>query len=79
MTDTMFLCIDFMHSNGGVLHRQPGGFWTDSANYSPYQRTFGTSTVQGLVRRGVAEYVEWQEGRSGKFPIKAQVRSRGKP
>jgi hypothetical protein len=55
--------ITSMQVHGGTVERFPGGY------------SFGTSTVEALVSRGIAEYSEWKDGRSGRFPIKAKLRS----
>jgi hypothetical protein len=72
LTPTMQAAVNHAQKHGGALVRWPGGFWyavdQQGSGYS-----FGTPTVQALVSRGVAEYTEWQEGRNGKFPIRADV------
>jgi len=50
----------------GKLIRYPGGFWYPDG---PGQRSFSTPTVEALVRRGLAEYTAWKDGRNGFFPI----------
>lgn len=55
----------------GFVTRHPGGFWC-CGSYS-IAGSYGTSTVEALVLRGVAEYSEWQEGRNGLFPIRATL------
>lgn len=63
--------ITSMQTHGNTVERFPGGFWRCEPNggYS-----FGTSTVEALITRGIAEYSEWKDGRSGRFPIKATLR-----
>ena len=76
LTPTMRRCIRFASANGGkphgVLVRYPGGHWrakgADSRVYQWGKPSFNTSTVEGLVRRGLAEYTQCREGRNGKFP-----------
>lgn len=51
------------------LTRKPGGFWSAPAG-GP---TFGTTTVQALVTRGVAAYSEFADGRNGRFPIRIEL------
>jgi hypothetical protein len=66
--------IDYARANGGKLLRQPGGFWVRPEDeYLAYCRSFGTPTVEGLVRRGVASYTKWKEGRNGRFPVEVVV------
>jgi len=56
---------------GGLLTRYPGGFWC-AGNYSQWD-SFGTSTVEALVKRGVMKYCAWQDGKHGRFPIAAEL------
>lgn len=67
---------EYARLNGGTLTRFPGGL------HQPVQWMradrggglfFGTSTIEGLVRRGYATYSKWQEGRRGKFPIEVTM------
>lgn len=34
---------------------------------------FGTSTIQALVDRGLLMYTEWVEGRTKRWPVKAEI------
>lgn len=66
---TMSMCLDFVRSNGGVVDRQPGGFWGYQAGV-----WFGASTIDALVVRGLLEYSGWQRGRGdSSFPIQAKL------
>lgn len=56
-------------SNPEGLKRKPGGYWSAPAG-GP---TFGTTTVQALVTRGVAAYTEFAAGRNGRFPIRIEL------
>lgn len=69
---SMQQCIDSMKTHGNSIERFPGGFWRcePHGGYS-----FGTSTVEALITRGIAEYTKWQEGRNGSFPIKATLKA----
>jgi hypothetical protein len=63
------LC-EWIKERGGIITRFPGGFWT----VEPWgQKTWGTSSVEALVKRGVLEYCEWKENRNGRFPIRARM------
>ncbi len=75
LSKTMCEARDFAAANGGELIRLPGGFWCKpgASQWAPGSVYFATPTVMALVRRGVAEYTEWQQGRSGKFPIRATL------
>jgi hypothetical protein len=74
LTKTMQQLIEHMrHEGGGFIYRHPGGFWSKAPGYFMRAQTFGTSSVEALVSRGIAEYVEWQEGRNGRFPVKAKL------
>ena len=76
LSKTMQECADRMRANGGLIWRYPGGYWGWGGNLSG---SFGTSTVEALVSRGVAEYSRWQNGRSGRFPIEAKLLSTVRP
>ena len=68
----MLECVEYIRAHGAI-HRHQGGFWANTGwllHSGPY---FGTSTIQSLVTRGVAEYTEWRDGRGGRFPIKAAL------
>jgi hypothetical protein len=60
----------------GKLVRFPGGYWSyegcpwDGATPQTY---FGTTTIQGLVRRGVLRYSQWRRKsrQHGEFPVEA--------
>jgi hypothetical protein len=69
LTPEMYRLIEFMELNGGKVKRFPGGFWGSGKNGG----WFGTSTVQALVFRGMAEYSDWKVGRGGRFPIEAKL------
>lgn len=74
LSPVMQACVDFMRGQGGYLYRHPGGFW--GAMAFRLHESFGTSTVEALVRRGVAEYVHWRESERGgrRFPITASLK-----
>lgn len=74
LTKTMHELIEYMKTNGGVIHRHPGGFWAREG-YSYLQYSFGTRSVEALVTRGVAEYSEWKDGKSGRFPVTAKLKA----
>jgi hypothetical protein len=65
--------------HGGEIVRHAGGYWTypgavKSAAFShPFDWWIGTSTVDGLVRRGELVYTEHRDGRNGRFPIRAAI------
>ena len=63
---------DFAKANGGHLIRHAGGFW--GSEHGRASRTFGTTTAQALVRRGVADYTEWKESWGRKFPIRLTIK-----
>lgn len=62
-------------AHGGELVRFPGGFWLGAGETFARGNHFGTPTVNGLLSRGVATVIEWQEGRGGRFPIRVRVDS----
>lgn len=70
----MLKLVKEMNRYGGEVVRHPGGFWC-CGDYS-ISNSFGTSTVEALVRRNAAEYVEWKEGshrRASRFPVRAKL------
>ena len=81
LSPAMRTLVDWMREQPDQsIHRHPGGYWRNKDPLEPcppikgtYIGSFGTSTVQAIVDRGVAEYTEWQEGRSGRFPIQARL------
>lgn len=78
MTATMIECADFMRRNGGTIHRHPGGYWSRrdwNKTKSWETNVFGTNTVDGLVRRRIADYTEHRDGRKHRFPVAATLRA----
>ena len=59
----------------GILTRSPGGYWKPPKIPPAHAGvfTFGTTTIQGLVARELAEYTKWRDGRSGRFPVEVRV------
>jgi len=79
LSETMRKAVALAVAHDGVLIRQPGGFWVGQSHadalagggsQTPY---FATGTVEALVTRKAAEYTEWKEGRSGRFPVAMTV------
>lgn len=73
---TMAACLA-MASERGKLVRYVGGYWSFAKaprdhNGHPTEY-FGTSTVDGLVKRKRLAYCEYQPGRKGEFPIAAKL------
>lgn len=62
---------------GGTVERKPGGYWVRPgvawSSSTGWGLSIPTTTVQALVRRGKLAYTEHQEGRRGKFPIRAAI------
>lgn len=73
LTTTMKMAAEYARQHGGKLHRHPGGFWAGPEYKSHYATSFGTSTVDGMVKRGAAEYTAWKEGRNGRFPVEVTL------
>lgn len=70
LTPTMEELLKWLEQQDQDLERFPGGFWT----VAPWgKRTWGTSTVEALVKRGHLIYVEWKTGRGNPFPIRARL------
>jgi hypothetical protein len=71
LSPTMLAAFEHAKAHGGAIVRYPGGFWYAADRIGG--KSFGTPTVEGLVSRGAATYTEWQEGRNGRFPIRATL------
>lgn len=71
LTSTMTDALDAMKKHGG-LKRLPGGFWIrPSAPTFAGESWFGTTTMEALVKRGVAKYTEWTG--DPRFPIRVEA------
>lgn len=79
LTATMAIALGDIIDRGGKIVRHQGGYWTEPGAVMsgtichPFDWWLGTSTVEGLVRRGELTYTEHREGRNGSFPIAASV------
>lgn len=73
LSPEMKKAFDFGQANGGKLIRHPGGFWCGVGLNPGTSKTFGTTTVEALVKRKAAEYTTWKDNRSGKFPVEATM------
>lgn len=71
LSATMVACIDMALENGGELVRYQGGYWAPRGAHprATHTPSHGTPTVEGLVRRGQAEYTEWHNGKFKVFPV----------
>jgi hypothetical protein len=74
LSSTMKAARDYAQQHG-ALCRYPGGFWSKPGGRDEGGMWFSTPTVQALVKRGVAAYTEWVDGRSGRFPVRAELMS----
>jgi hypothetical protein len=68
----MAVCLAHAYEHRKLV-RYVGGYWAEPnaprrADGIPVDY-FTTPTIQGLIRRERLEYVEWKEGRGGRFPI----------
>jgi hypothetical protein len=66
--------IDYANEHGGRLIRYPGGFWCKDGLMEWQRPWFGATTIEALVKRGVAEYTKWFEGSRARFPIEVTMR-----
>lgn len=79
LTATMAIALGDIIEHGGKIVRHQGGYWTEPGAVMsptighPFDWWLGTSTVEGLVRRGELSYTEHREGRGGRFPIAAAI------
>ena len=77
MSATMAVALADILDRGGEIVRHQGGYWTVPGAVKtavigrPFEWWLGTSTVEGLVRRGELFYTEHREGRNGNFPVRA--------
>lgn len=74
-TSTMVDALAAMFQAGGLV-RYAGGYWAAAGaprdhNGIP-QPHWGTSTIEGCVKRGAASYTQWRTGRNGQFPIRVE-------
>ena len=74
LTPKMLEAIDRMKAHDNKFVRYPGGYWAAEGWHMWHGPSFGTPTIEALVRRGVAEYTVWHEGRNGKFPIEVALK-----
>lgn len=77
LSETMMECISHAHDHGdGFLIRCPGGFWVvpKDKGQQPHCQFYGSKSITALVERGAGEYVDWVEGRHGRFPVKVQFK-----
>jgi len=78
LSPTMLQAIEHMKANNGKLFRYPGGYWAP-ANWLWFEPSFGTSTIEALVQRGIAHYTEWKKHSKsdGQFPIQVELLQEG--
>ncbi len=74
LTPKMLKAIDRMKAHGNKFVRYPGGYWAANDWHRWHGPCFGTSTIEALVRRGIAEYTEWRDGHNGRFPIEVRLK-----
>lgn len=74
LSATMSECVNRIRSHCGIITRYPGGFWCiENEAGETVAPTYGTSTVEALVRREALEYCEWKQSHGRQFPIKARL------
>lgn len=77
MTDLspqMQRAVEHANERIGRLHRHPGGYWNNNPDsVYPHGTCFGNSTIEALVKRGAAVYIEHRRGKYGDFPITLSV------
>lgn len=67
---TMRDAIIYAQKFDNKIVRYPGGFWArENWEGSRKEHSFGTTTIQALVDRGLAQYTKHEEGRNGRFPV----------
>lgn len=79
LTANMAIALGDIIERGGKIVRHQGGYWTEPGAVMapvigrPFYWWLGTSTVDGLVRRGELAYTEHRDGRNGSFPVAAEI------
>jgi len=75
LSPTMEDLVRYMREHGGKIVRHPGGFWAHEGWIFRAELSYGTTSVEALVKRGVATYTKWQDRKSGngRFPIEATL------
>lgn len=78
LTNTMREAVAFIKRHGKIV-RYPGGFWCQPGleGMPMHNRSHSSPTINALVGRGIAEYSEWVDGRTGKFPVEAKLTEQG--
>lgn len=74
LSPRMKKAIDHMKLHNNKLVRYPGGYWAAENWHMWKGPSFGTPTVEALVRRGVASYTDWKIGKKSSFPIECTLR-----
>lgn len=71
LSPEMQRAVKFAKAYGNKLIRHPGGFW----GAERLSVSFGTSTVEALVTRGIGVYSQWFENQHGRrrFPIEMKL------
>lgn len=75
LSKTMLAVLAVIRDHGGIIERKPGGFWTYPECPCPgiWEWWAGSTTIGALVRRNELRWTEWQSGKRGKFPIRAEL------
>lgn len=79
VSETMHEVLRFMRAQvDQSIYRHQGGYWSGPQLLTFYH-TWGTSTVQGLVKRGLIEYCAWRSSTRGgpDFPVAAKLTQAG--
>lgn len=72
LSPEMQQAVRFANAHGNKLVRHPGGFWA-GPQFVGVRPWFGTTTIEALVRRGIASYTGWKETHGRKFPIEVTL------
>lgn len=75
LSETMQAAVAYAKQHG-ALCRYPGGYWQKSGVFDRWSTYFSTPTVEGIVKRGMAEYTEWRDGKNGKVPVRCELTPR---
>lgn len=76
LSSTMQAAIEYARQNDNKIVRIPGGFWARPEWAGPHEQSFGTTTIQALVDRGIVTYTRWQQRRNGssEFPVEVTLK-----
>jgi hypothetical protein len=74
ITVKMSDCLEHMKRHSGKLHRFPQGIWAAEGWYMWHGPCYGTPTIEALVRRKIAYFSVYKDGRGNtRYPIEVTL------